>query len=491
MPVPGSVRQRFSLLGAEMAATPKIASEASGRRWLTIVVCGSLGAALAGLNPSLGAGVVALIFLLTVATYRLVYGLLVLVVMAPWASLTNVLTDGRLVALGLDCFVIAVTFVAAFVLLSDRYRLESSVLLAIAGTGVTVLVGFIGMFNPKGLPLLGGMEGFRAFFLPIFGLPLGVFITRRQPQFGTHLGTAVLVAALAVALMGIRQALTLWPVDLAIIDFSQSGLLPFEITGTNRLRAFSPLPGPFHFGFLMMIAVTIAVASILERPRKPLALVMPLFATAMILNATRLNWLGAGVAIVASVGLSLKPARLIRWTGRLALLALVAAPLVWYLIQAPSMAPVRDLGRSLVNPWTTTSFVYRVLGWQHDVLPAIRASPLIGYGTGMAKDGLGPFTSHSLFFKVQLEGGALLLAAYLLTVCASVFALVRRHDVLIARLGLALTAGVLAAGTFGPVLDAYPGNLYFWLLIGSALGCDQSVKGVDSLASAAGRSDRG
>jgi hypothetical protein len=30
-------------------------------------------------------------------------------------------------------------------------------------------------------------------------------------------------------------------------------------------------------------------------------------------------------------------------------------------------------------------------------------------------------------------------------------------------------AGVHAAGMFGPMLDAYPGNLFLWLLLGAAI----------------------
>ena len=87
----------------------------------------------------------------------------------------------------------------------------------------------------------------------------------------------------------------------------------------------------------------------------------------------------------------------------------------------------------------------------------------------LAKDGLGPFTSHNLFLKLLIEGGTALLAVYLVLIATAFVALWRRRQDHHAQLGIALLVGVHAAGMFGPILDAYPGNLLVWLIVGAGL----------------------
>jgi O-antigen ligase len=148
-------------------------------------------------------------------------------------------------------------------------------------------------------------------------------------------------------------------------------------------------------------------------------------------------------------------------------------------LQSQALAVISSFGSTLFRPLTNTSFVFRVFGWYHDVLPAIRQAPVFGHGTGMAKDGLGPYTSHSILFKILLEGGVLLLAIYLLAIVIVTTLLLRNlRQGRPQRVALACLVGVHVAGLFIPLLDTYPGNLYFWMMLGSGLAWSSTQQDV-------------
>jgi O-antigen ligase/polysaccharide polymerase Wzy-like membrane protein len=420
------------------------------------------------LNPSLAFALSILAGLLAISYSGLSHAWLVVILVAPWGTLANAATQGRLVPLGLDLFLILFA-VALLGQPPERLKVDRIATVALLGGLLVQAIGLAEMLNPTGLPVVDAMEGFRAFFLPVSGLAIGVFLRRRGRAFGTDLSAAIVVSALTVAAMGIRQALIPGSMDLAIIQNSQSGLLPFLITGTNRLRAFSPLPGPFHFGLLMLIGIAALAAPTLRRWTRWRFIAVAFLVIALLFNATRLNWLGTAVAVGTILLSSLSFSSIRAWVIRLVAVVLALVATTWASFQLEALAPVRQFAMSLIDPTTTTSFIYRVLGWRHDIFPAIASAPWVGYGTGMAKDGLGPFTSHNVFLKLLLEGGGLLFGAYFVTMAAVVAALVRKRREPLAQFGLGLTAGVHAAGMFGPILDAYPANLFFWLVLGAGL----------------------
>lgn len=396
-------------------------------------------------------------------------GMVALVVIAPWTAVANVLIGGRWVALGPDALLIA--FAASMLGVGDREDLTPRIQ-RIATLWLAVLaIAFIEMFNPKGLGLAGALEGYRAMFLPLLALPVGYILMRRAATFEQTAVRAIIVAIVIVALMGIRQVIHLSPLDAAIIENAKSDILPFTATGTNRLRAFSPLPGPFHFGLLMMIGITLITGAAMNRMRAWHGLLLAVLVIALGLNATRLNWMGTAIAVTVVLLLSISPRRLHRWLPRLLMVLIVGLVSLRVLADLPLFSPIRRFATEfLTNPLANTSYVGRILGWYTDIFPAIRSAPIFGYGTGMAKDALGPFTSHNVVLKILLEGGATLLIAYLALTAAVVLALWRRRGTsVLARSLIALVVGVHAAGMFAAILDALPANEYYWLLLGIGL----------------------
>jgi O-antigen ligase len=269
--------------------------------------------------------------------------------------------------------------------------------------------------------------------------------------------------------MGIRQFVAIGAVDWAIIHSSQSGILPFRATGSAVIRAFSPLPGPFHFGLLMMMGLTLVFARSMERARVGAILAALVMVPALAMNATRLNWMGTAAALAVAALAALRGDRAFRLLGRLCMAAAVAVAVLWQVIQSAAFASLARFSQTIMNPTSESSYVLRVQGWLTDIFPAIGRHPWLGYGTGMAKDGSGVYTSHNILLKVLIEGGVVLLVPYLLGLVACGVALWRRRDVPEARAAFALILGVHTGGMLGPLLDAFPANVFFWLLLGAGL----------------------
>ena len=433
--------------------------------WMSVLIAlGAIGVAL--LDPTLAIALLLFATLFSMACRDVHAAVATVIVVAPWTTLTNSLLGGRFVPVGADAFVLS----AALLLPATIPRpwvLDRASRLSLHATLACVAIAILQIFNPRGLGIVGGAEGFRAFAMPMLALPLGLAIGRLRPASESALVRAILLASGLVAIMGIRQSIAISNLDMAIIEHAKSDYLPFLITGTNRLRAFSPLPGPFHFGLLMTEALLIVVAFLQEGRLRFMALVA-LFLAALALNATRLNWLGCAVGLAVMVALSIEPKRLARWISRLLAALTVGAGVLWLLARAGFTVLERFAAAFFTNPTANTSYVYRVLGWVEDIIPAIKRAPLAGYGTGMAKDGLGPYTSHNILFKVLIEGGGLLFIPYIVAISALAVALYQRRKRPVARATLAIIAAVHAAGMFGPMLDTYPANLYFWLVAGLA-----------------------
>lgn len=437
----------------------------------TLVVAGGIAIAsalLAIANPPMAGAIILFLIVALFALNDVRAGVYAFIVIAPWTTVANILAGGRWVALGTDALLIL--FAATVVALVRNEDLTPTIRrIGIAWFAFLVL-GLAGMLNPRGLGLLGDLEGYRAMFLPMLALPVGYVLARRSASFENNAAAAVVAATVVVALMGIRQVIELSPLEEAIIENAKSDILPFTATGTNRFRAFSPLPGPFHFGFLMMIAITLVLSAAMARVRAWHGVVLALLIVALGLNATRLNWSGTAFAIATVVLLSLSPRHLPRLLARIAVIVIIGILALRTLSNLQIFSPIRNFAAEfLTNPLANSSYTGRVLGWFTEIFPAIQAAPVFGYGTGMAKDALGPFTSHNLLLKILIEGGVLLLVAYVATTVLILAAIWRRRTSPLTRAAIALMVGMHAAGMFAPILDALPGNEYYWLLLGVAL----------------------
>jgi hypothetical protein len=433
-------------------------------------------AGLALANPTAAVAATLAVVLGLLLTAGADVAVLALVVLAPWTTLLNALLGGRFTGLGADLLVIAVT-VLLVATTPRRLAMRRSARVAAVAVVACLAVGVLQILNPRGLGFVGGLEGYRGFFVPMLGFLAALRLAHADARFPDRLLVALLASATLVALMGIRQAFAFGDIDRAIIENASADALVFQMTGTNRLRAFSPMPGPFHFGLLMCFGILATITSALHRLRAWQLVVLPILLTALGLNATRLNWAGTAAGIVVALVLSLGRGRLAAALPKLAGFLAVGALAIVALARLPQFSVLNRFATSFAaDPTANTSYAYRVLGWLHDIIPAIRAHPLVGYGTGMAKDGLGPFTSHNVFFKILLEGGALLFVPYLIVMGATIVAALR-SDTTLARTAVAMIVALHVAGMFGPLVDAYPANLFFWLVLGAAVGTRASGAG--------------
>ena len=459
---------------ATLASSGNRGAPLSAARWSVVLATLAVtGVAVA--SPAIALGMLILEITVVLAFTSIERAFLFVVIVAPWATLGNVLTDSRLLAVGIDLSVGVIGLATLYHIVPLRSVAGSRWLAN--SVAALFLLGILELVNPRGIGLGGALEGFRAFYYPLLGLPIGWYLAGQRDERGANaLATAVVVSALIVAFMGVRQVLLPGDFELQIIARSQTGLLPFKVTGTDRLRAFSPLPGPFHFGLLMTIGLVLLGVRILARATPGALIAACALALALFLNATRLNWLGAMTAAAVLVLLAMNRKTAARTLRGALIGSLVVAAGLWFFWDSSVLAPARTIAQELIlNPTSNSSFIYRVLGWKYEVLPAIQRAPLAGWGTGSAKDGVGLFHSHNVVFKVLLEGGVLGLGLYISTTLAAIAILWKRRSEPTARAALALIAAVHAAGMFGPILDTNPANLFYWALLGVATRATPTV----------------
>lgn len=458
--------------GAAVSYRNRAGTDALGRVAAAVL----LAIAIAGttLTNASAAAAIAIFFALLVVAHRsVVLVLVVIVYIAPWMSLATLLVGGRFVPVGIDLFTVAL---ALLLLLSRRPQpiRDRWVRVAQVSAFACIAIAFFELANPKGLTLVGAMDGYRTTFLPMLAVPIGLYVGARCRELPHRLLVALVLSSVWVAGMGIRQALAMSSIDEMIMDNAKADVLVFTMTGTGAFRAFSPLPGPFHFGAMMMVGLVSTASMLVERFRASYLVMLMLLFAGLAFNATRLNWAGTAVALVVGVLLSLSRATFRQWLPRVGLAVAALAMLLWAFSQIQEFVVLRRFAQTFfANPTENTSYVYRVLSWSEEIIPAIRASPAIGYGTGMAKDGLGPYSSHNIFLKLLIEGGVVLLVAYGCLLVSVTGALLRRPSDPAARAAVALLIGIHVAGMFGPMMDAYPANLLIWLLAGVALGTSQ------------------
>lgn len=412
--------------------------------------------------------------------------LVLLIALVPLTGIFKALTGSRFAPLIFDLGILAA---CGLHLLDAALRGRARV-----GWADLLFAGFVGlafvqMFNPNVPGLQAGAEGFRKFAYMGVAFYAGRHMLA-APEVG-WLQRLLLILSGPIALYAIKQFFLPSAIDYRIIDLATADPVTYLMGG--RLRPFATLPGPFHLGLYLVATGLLAVRLLLGRRLRPiwaLALVglLALQMTALIMTRTKGNWvaMGAGVLLLALLA-SGSAAGLLQRARRLAA-ALALAGLLGAILLGLALSgrfPVlSDALSAVLDPLNAPTFVYRVQLWQQEMLPAMSASPLFGWGTSSAGEGLGNlyagvpgaryFASHNLYFKITLELGAVGLALFLGLVGLCLW---RGWRVARGRVSaglpaettqwaLAVVVGFLIAGLAAPVLDAYPANYYFWLLLG-------------------------
>lgn len=408
-------------------------------------------------------------------------GIASVVVLGEWNGLVRGAIGRPLLAFVLD---VALAVILAYAYLTWRQTPQRPPVVAIdvAILGYA-LMSALWIAHPNVPNMTVGLEGFRK-----AGFPIIAYVIVRAAALSDVglIARIVAIGSTAAFLWGIRQFFFPLPLDFAIV--SSSGISSDTFMQAGHLRSFSPTSGPFHLG---MLAGVSGIAGLILAWRSSRRWIIPaaIALVALALTLARAIWIGTAIGMAATLLPALDMTRARRLMGRsdprpgrrsvaaLVGLVILGLGLVAFVLPA-SMGADRWMGllRSIIDPLNDRNLQLR-FGYWAQFVDAIRANPLVGYGTSAAADGFGSiyaitgaryFYPHSIYFKPFLELGILGFALFVtalagIAVCAWHGA--RTHTAS-GAIGLGTVVLVLVSGLTGPMLDAYPFNVLFWSVAG-------------------------
>lgn len=346
-----------------------------------------------------------------------------------------------------------------------------------------ISIAVLEILNPNIPSLQAGIEGFRKFSFMMIGFFIGRYAIGSLTAV-KRIVWVLLVIPLLLSLYGIKQYLFPTAIDYRLIDLSSASRVTYLMGG--HIRAFSTLSGPFHLGIYLVCSLLLLLAILLRKRRFwfiAAILGIPQI-IALLMTVTKSNWL----ALIAGgfVLILLSARRPLRMFWRITLLALIAVGLIFGGLQftqnVPELQTLNAGLMALVSPLSAPTFIIRLDLWRETVIPLIKDAILFGYGTGSAGEGLSNLfinttsvfvTSHNVFFKIQFELGILGLTLFIIYLLFCVLHIWRANRkiqdpflLMIRDWSLAMTVAILVSGLTGAILDAYPTNLIFWLIIG-------------------------
>jgi O-antigen ligase len=408
---------------------------------------------------------------------------IVLMLAAPLTGILKAITGSRYAPLAVDAAVVLVC-AAQFLHAANRGKLRLGVPDLLHGA--LLVLALIEILNPNVPSLQAGVEGFRKFAFASIAFYIGRHVITARDWL--LLMRASSVVAPLISAYAIKQYFFLSAVDWRMIDMATASRVTYLMGGA--VRPFATMPGPFHLGLYVAIMIIAWFGLGVHVRRKqtrrlwfPFTVVLP--GIALFLTRTKGNWVAviAGLAVL----LALRPGSVLLKMWRILALTLALISVFAYLLSSSSAlsSTLDDALYAVTHPLSAPTFLYRLDLWLSDVLPAIARSPLLGYGTSSATEGLSNlyagtgssfFSSHSLYLKILLEMGVPGLVLFMLLVARSVFVGARylvahRSDrgceASVIRTCAATAVLFLVAGLVIPVLDAYPCNYLFWLALGT------------------------
>lgn len=364
---------------------------------------------------------------------------------------------------------------------NDHWYVSWADILATIAIGIALLQ----MLNPNIPTFQIALEGFRKFAFMLLGLFIGRYWLNSAPRIRALLVFMLLVPT-ALSIYGIKQFAFPSSLDYRLIELSTASPITYLMGG--HIRAFSSLSGPFHLGIYLVFGLLLLSGIWLYyRKYRLLAIVLfiPQF-VALILTVTKSNWFAfaAGLAVLIFINFK-RPLALILRAGMVVVLIMIAIPALLRITEAvPQFSTVHQGLNDLINPLQAKTFLIRLNLWKEEAIPLIESSPWIGSGTGSAGEGLGYLfentsgkyvISHNLYLKVWIEMGLLGLLIFLFLYLYIAIKILRMRQNLkqplfrlYADWALAMLTSVAVAGLTGAILDAYPANLVFWIVLGIA-----------------------
>lgn len=346
-----------------------------------------------------------------------------------------------------------------------------------------ILIALLEIFNPNIPSFQAGIEGFRKFSFMIIGFFIGRYVIRTVTTINRIVWVLIIISFL-ISLYGIKQYMLPTNIDFRLIDLSSASRVTYLMGG--HIRAFSTLSGPFHLGIYLVCSLLL-ILSIFLRNRRfwfvALVLGIPQL-IALLMTVTKSNW--AALVAGGAVLIILASRQPIRSFIRLSILGIILFFSILLLFEVtktiPQLRTINEGLQAIVNPLNAPTMIIRFELWRDSILPLLKNAMWFGYGTGSAGEGLSNLftnsnsifvSAHNLFLKVQMELGLVGLVSFSIFLFISVIHIwkvnqnLRIPSLIIFRdWTLGFTVAILVSGLTSSILDAYPVNFIFWLLLG-------------------------
>ncbi|MBX0330765.1 O-antigen ligase family protein [Oscillochloris sp. ZM17-4] len=430
----------------------------------------------------LGAPLASLVFL---RQFR-ANALLLMLILVPLTGIFKAISGSRFAPLTFDLGILAALAIyMAGQITRGRQRVGWVDLLHVLFLGLA----FFQMFNPNVPSLQAGVEGFRKFAYMSIALYAGRYTF--TDTMARRFEWLLIILSVPIAAYGIKQFLMPSSLDYRLIDLSTASEVTYLMGG--RLRPFATLPGPFHLGLYLVVAGLITFRMMLTTRLWSirfwaLGMALGVQMITLFLTRTKGNWVGmaVGVGVIILFQIALSPNLRQKLRRLMVGTAIASVAVVALLAVALSgrIPVLTDALGAVLDPLNAPTFIYRLQIWRDELLPALVQHPLIGYGTSSAGEGLSVYyegatsffvASHNLFLKVQIELGAfgLLIFLAIIGLCLRrglsslrYYARTSPGRLQTTQWAIAVACAFLVSGLVTPVLDAYPANYYFWLLLG-------------------------
>lgn len=410
--------------------------------------------------------------------------LVLLFALVPFVGILKAVTGSRYAPLTFDLS-IGLGCLVGLAILAQKKRLRVGLLDIFLL--LFLMLAFLAMFNPNVPSLVAGIEGFRKFAFAAIAFWVGRHLfTQKHLRL---LQTLMLFASALIALYGIKQFFYMSELDWRLVDLASANRVTYMMGG--QIRPFSTLPGPFHLGVYLVIAGLLVLSQLYALRQRPtrrfwFLILLAIQVFTLFLTRTKANWFaivaGAAIILILLSGFRLKA--ILRIVG-IGIVGLSVIMITLRFSSGTGNKVLTDAINAFINPSEAPTFVFRMELWTQEMLPAIRDQFLTGYGTSSAGEGLGFyytgtqsqfFSSHNLYLKIILELGIFGLLLFGAIVSLSLllgwrkFRLLRHNrDPLLQHhlWAIGVICAFLITGLTGAMLDAYPANYFFWLLLGS------------------------
>jgi len=349
---------------------------------------------------------------------------------------------------------------------------------------IFILIAILEIFHPNIPSFQAGLEGFRKFAFMIIGFFVGRYLVTIDSLKG--LIRSLIMGSFIISLYGIKQYILPSAMDYRLIELSTASPITYLMGG--HIRAFSTLAGPFHLGIYLVCTLLLLLSICQCYPNRCLwvAVLSTPMLVALIMTVTKSNWAGLLAGGLTLILLTSKQPFKTAWRlfyfGLVILIA--GSSLLWISAAIPGLQTVYAGLQALRNPLDAPTFKLRLDLWNERVIPLVLDSPWFGYGTGSAGEGLAFLfentssvfiSAHSLYLKILMEMGllgGLWFFGFLIYALAFTSGVRRRLQdpflKIVSNWTLAFAVAVAVAGLTGAILDAYPANLIFWLLLGTS-----------------------